>query len=175
MLAAKSGQPLWEPWGQSGQGPPTRRQELACRPLWAWEQELLRHQQRQPSPLGLRGRRPCAEGDGLGSTSPRGQGGCEQRVKGLPPRSSPLVLDLHQVSHVICKTAAGGQGPAQRGQHSPCTESCSVASFPKTPGTVMGLFSPGAHPLQPPTLTTPQGMLGPGHVCWHRWRWLGIS
>lgn len=52
----------------------------------------------------------CAElgGRGRAGTSPWGQGGREQGMEGLASGRSSLVLNFHQVSHVICKPTAGG-------------------------------------------------------------------
>lgn len=46
-------------------------------------------------------------GTGQAGTSPGGQGGCEQGVESLASGRSSLVLNLDQVGHVICGTAAG--------------------------------------------------------------------
>lgn len=48
------------------------------------------------------------EAGGQAGTSPWGQGGREQGMEGLASGRSSLVLNFNQVSHVICKPAAGG-------------------------------------------------------------------
>lgn len=76
--------------------PPARRADVwACR---AWAGATI-------SP---------GRGVGWAGTSPRGQGGREQRVERLASGRSSLVLHLHQVSHVVCEAAAAvnrEQGP----------------------------------------------------------------
>lgn len=69
-------------------------------------------------------------------TSPGGQGGCEQGVEGLASGRAALVLDLHQVRHVVCgdtagdRTARAGVPPhrARRARASPEPQAASEAA-----------------------------------------------
>ena len=56
-------------------------------------------------------------GRGAG-TSPGGQGGCEQGVESLASGRPTLMLDLHQVRHVVCGDIAGsGKRAPPHGAH----------------------------------------------------------
>lgn len=97
-------------------------------------------------------RSPGAGGDQGVGTSPGGQGGCEQGVEGLASGRPTLVLNLHQVSHVICRAAAGGEHGPQRGGSPP----------PETPGPRSSRRGSGSTlaPQRPPPPSARRGPHG---------------
>lgn len=66
-------------------------------------------------------------------TSPGGQGGCEQGVEGLASGRAALVLDLHQVRHVVCGDTVGdwtarAGAPPHRARRAPRLPGAAAAS-----------------------------------------------